>query len=164
MIIGILAIIKAGCTYLPINMYYPIDRVVYMLTDSNASMLLTSNTITDSLHIDIPVIAIDLSEESSIYSSDSTNLGTIISPEDLIYIIYTSGSTGKPKGSMICHRNVVRLFKNDTPLYDFSEMMSGLCSTLFLLTFQFGRCMVLYYLVANWLLYQKQLLEIQTYI
>lgn len=121
MIIGILAIIKAGCTYLPINMYYPIDRVVYMLTDSNASMLLTSNTITDSLPIDIPVIAIDLSEESSIYSSDSTNLGTIISPEDLIYIIYTSGSTGKPKGSMICHRNVVRLFKNDTPLYDFSE-------------------------------------------
>ena len=121
MIIGILAIIKAGCAYLPINMYYPIDRVLYMLTDSNASMLLTSNTIDDVLLLDIPIISIDLSNETGIYSSNSTNLETVISPEDLIYIIYTSGSTGKPKGAMLCHRNVVRLFKNDAPLYDFSE-------------------------------------------
>lgn len=121
MIIGILAIIKAGCAYLPINMYYPIDRVLYMLTDSNASMLLTSNTIDDDLSLNIPIISIDLSNETDIYSSDSSNLDTVISPEDLIYIIYTSGSTGKPKGAMLCHRNVVRLFKNDAPLYNFLE-------------------------------------------
>jgi non-ribosomal peptide synthetase component F len=43
------------------------------------------------------------------------------STNQLAYIIYTSGSTGKPKGVMIPHLNVTRLFKNDSPLYDFSE-------------------------------------------
>ena len=120
MIIGILAIIKAGCTYLPINMSYPQDRVEYMLTDSNAKFLLTVDSMINDIDTPIRKITIDLSN-SSIYCLDSSNLNIQISPEDLIYIIYTSGSTGKPKGAMLCHRNIVRLFKNDKPLYDFTE-------------------------------------------
>lgn len=120
MIIGILAIIKAGCTYLPINMSYPQDRVLYMLTDSNAKFLLTVDSMVNDINTSVRKITIDI-DKTYIYSSDSSNLNINISPEDLIYIIYTSGSTGKPKGAMLCHRNIVRLFKNNKPLYDFNE-------------------------------------------
>ena len=120
MTIGILAIIKAGCCYLPINMQYPEDRVNYMLTDSNAQLLLGTQDSLDDMQINLQTIDINL-ENDYIYNYDSKNLDLKISPEDLIYIIYTSGSTGKPKGAMLCHRNVVRLFKNDKFLFDFSE-------------------------------------------
>lgn len=120
MIIGILAIIKCGCCYLPINMQYPEDRVNYMLSDSSAKLLLgTQDSLTD-MNFNLQNIDIDLNN-SNIYNYDDKNLNLKISPEDLIYIIYTSGSTGKPKGAMLCHRNVVRLFKNDKFLFDFSE-------------------------------------------
>ena len=120
MIIGILAIIKSGCCYLPINMQYPEDRVNYMLSDSNAKLLLgTQDSLTD-MNFNLHNIDIDLNN-SNIYSYDNKNLNLKISPEDLIYIIYTSGSTGKPKGAMLCHRNVVRLFKNDKFLFNFDD-------------------------------------------
>ena len=120
MTIGILAIIKVGCCYLPINMQYPEDRVNYMLTDSNAQLLLGTQDSLEDMKINLQTIDINL-ENDYIYNYDSKNLGIKISPENLIYIIYTSGSTGKPKGAMLCHRNVVRLFKNDKFLFDFDE-------------------------------------------
>ena len=119
MIIGIIAIIKAGCCYLPFNMAYPEDRVNYMLEDSNCKIILTLNNSND-IKYSIENLNIDLNN-TNIYQGDFDNLNTKISPEDLIYIIYTSGSTGKPKGAMLCHTNVVRLMKNDKYLFDFSE-------------------------------------------
>jgi len=119
MIIGIIAIIKAGCCYLPFNMAYPEDRVNYMLEDSNCKILLTLNNSND-IKYSIKNLNIDLSN-NNIYQGNTNNINTKISPEDLIYIIYTSGSTGKPKGAMLCHRNVVRLMKNNKYLFDFSE-------------------------------------------
>lgn len=120
MIIGILAIIKSGCCYLPINMQYPQDRVEFMLNDSNAKILLGTSESLNDIKIDINKINIDLTAKN-IYENDKSNLKLQISPEDLIYIIYTSGSTGTPKGAMLCHRNLVRLFKNDNFLFDFGE-------------------------------------------
>ena len=119
MIIGIIAIIKAGCCYLPFNMAYPEDRVNYMLEDSSCKILLTSKK-SNNISLNINFLDIDL-DNSSIYQGNTNNVNTKISPEDLIYIIYTSGSTGKPKGAMLCHRNVVRLMKNNKYLFDFSE-------------------------------------------
>lgn len=119
MIISILAIIKAGCCYLPINMSYPEDRVNYMLEDSNCKFLLSSISCTD-MSFNVNIINVDLSNYK-IYSGNTENLNIKISPEDLIYIIYTSGSTGKPKGAMLCHKNVVRLMKNDHYLFDFTD-------------------------------------------
>lgn len=119
MIIGIIAIIKVGCCYLPFNMAYPEDRVNYMLEDSNCKILLTL-TNSNNIKYSVNNLNIDLTN-TAIYQGDITNINTSISPEDLIYIIYTSGSTGKPKGAMLCHKNVVRLMKNDKYLFDFSE-------------------------------------------
>jgi len=120
MIVGILAIMKIECTYLPINMSYPQDRVQYMLEDSKAKYLLTTNESIKEIDTEIKSIAIDLNKEK-IYSKNNKNFKRNINQESIIYIIYTSGSTGKPKGAAICHRNVVRLFINDKMLYDFNE-------------------------------------------
>lgn len=120
MIISILAIIKCGAVYLPINLSYPFERVDFMLKDSNAKYLLTSNELKNDMNISIDILLTDLSNHN-IYNGNSTNPNHILSQNDLLYIIYTSGSTGTPKGATITHRNVVRLFFNDKPLYDFNE-------------------------------------------
>lgn len=120
MIIGIIAIIKAGGCYLPIDLSYPEERVKFMLEDSKAKLLLTNSKCLDKDKMNINLETVDL-EDESIYIKDSKNIKTINKPDDLLYIIYTSGSTGTPKGTMITHRNVVRLMKNDEFLFDFSD-------------------------------------------
>ena len=88
MVIGILAIIKAGACYLPINLGYPEERVKYMVSDSGAKVLLFLN-IADDMPFDIPKIDISLSN-NDIYMCDTSNCDIDISPEDSLYIIYTS--------------------------------------------------------------------------
>lgn len=120
MIIAILAIIKCGACYLPINLSYPQDRIRYMLTDSDCRLLLT-NHLSRNPDITIETCEIDLNNSAIYQDSHTANLNTSIQPDDLLYVIYTSGSTGNPKGVMITHRNVVRLLKNDAFDFDFSE-------------------------------------------
>lgn len=121
MVIGILGILKAGGCYLPIDLSYPQERVSFMLKDSNAKLFLTNEAHKHDLDINIPCYLLDISSNNKIYSNSDNNLKCINSPEDLIYIIYTSGSTGTPKGVMLCHRNVVRLIKNEDFQFDFNE-------------------------------------------
>ncbi len=121
MIIAILGIIKAGGCYLPIDLSYPQERVSFMLEDSSAKMFLTNEQHKDDLSISIETFLLDINESNEIYKNDTNNLLCVNTPEDLIYIIYTSGSTGTPKGVMLCHRNVVRLIKNDNFQFDFNS-------------------------------------------
>ncbi|MGD2085220.1 MAG: amino acid adenylation domain-containing protein [Candidatus Aminicenantes bacterium] len=96
MIISILGILKVGGTYLPIDPGYPEERKKYMLTDSNAKILLTSREITNLF---TPEALLNLSE------------GHNFTNDHLAYIIYTSGTTGKPRGVMVEHSAVMnRLF------------------------------------------------------
>ncbi len=120
MIISILAIIKCGATYVPINLSYPESRVQFMLNDSNSKLLLfiEEDDMFSSLEID--KLNVSLSN-TDIYNVPCCNLNYKINPEDDLYIIYTSGSTGTPKGALISHKNVVRLLKNDKILFDFNE-------------------------------------------
>jgi tyrocidine synthetase-3 len=101
MIIGILGISKAGGAYLPIDPYYPGERIYYMLKDSSSKILLTSREIANlSL----------LQAFNNSPKCTSSNLHLSPAPvTSLAYIIYTSGSTGKPKGVMIGNRSVVNL-------------------------------------------------------
>ena len=97
-IIAMLAVLKAGGSYLPIDPQYPTERIQYILNDANVGILLTDKSYNTELNYQGVVIHID---NASIYDGDRSNLESINTPDDLAYIIYTSGSTGKPKGVMV---------------------------------------------------------------
>lgn len=116
-VISILAVMKAGAAYVPIDPAYPSTRMRYILDDSAAAIVITE---TPCLLKDFPsdIAVIDLDFVTWERSVDRKLPDP--APTDLAYIIYTSGSTGQPKGVMIEHRNVLRLFFNDAPIFDFS--------------------------------------------
>lgn len=104
MIISILAVLKAGGAYIPIDPSYPKDRIYYMLNSSNAKMLLTQKELEEKIEYENKIL-IDVS--LGIDSLPKDNLKIISTPEDLAYVIYTSGSTGVPKGVALKQRNIV---------------------------------------------------------
>lgn len=123
MIIGIVGILKAGAAYVPIDPDYPADRIAYMLTDTAATVVVTDSASLDRLpDPDNPMQRVCLDRDWEAIGQESTGpVQAGIGPENLAYVIYTSGSTGRPKGVLIEHRNVVRLFMTDAPLFDFND-------------------------------------------
>jgi amino acid adenylation domain-containing protein/thioester reductase-like protein len=119
MIVGLMAVLKAGGGYLPILHEYPRERILYMLENSGAPVLLTAPKFMEIVD-DYKGEKIDLTR-ADLFAGDDKNLEHVSGPDNLIYVIYTSGSTGKPKGVMLEHHNAVRLFINDDFQYDISE-------------------------------------------
>lgn len=107
MLISILAVLKAGGAYIPIDPDYPQDRIEYMLTDSKATLLLTQKTLESKVNCQNTIL-VDL--DNQLYSTNKTNLKNISKPDDLSYLIYTSGSTGKPKGVMLTQKNLSNFY------------------------------------------------------
>ena len=118
MFVGILAILKAGACYVPIDPEYPQDRIQYMLQNSNSKILLTFNSLKNKVLFK-DIIYIELSNE--LYESNKTNLDCINKPCDLAYIIYTSGSTGNPKGVMITHQNINNFIQGMCSIVNFEK-------------------------------------------
>jgi amino acid adenylation domain-containing protein len=105
LVIALLAVLKSGGAYVPIDPTYPTERLQFMLEDSAAPVLLTQSYLKAKLTgFKGAIVAVDSSEELA--ASPIRNPQPINSPDDLIYCIYTSGSTGKPKGAMNTHRGV----------------------------------------------------------
>lgn len=108
MIVGLLAIWKAGGIYVPIEPDSPVRRVKHVLTDTNSKIILSDSLNQNKvLHLlpGIDVISID-GDRAIISQFPSDNLDSHPSPKHPAYIIYTSGSTGKPKGVMVEHSSI----------------------------------------------------------
>jgi amino acid adenylation domain-containing protein len=104
MIVGLLAILKAGACYLPLIPSDPQARVARQIADTKPAILLTAQTLAHSLpDYDGEVVLIDQSYEQEA----AHNLELRTTPDDLVYILFTSGSTGVPKGVATRHRNLV---------------------------------------------------------
>ncbi|MEG4010797.1 MULTISPECIES: amino acid adenylation domain-containing protein [unclassified Microcoleus] len=111
-IVSLLAVLKAGSAYLPLDPAYPQDRLEFMLSDAALSVLLTQQHLTEKLpDTEAKIVCLEqVREEINAQSED--NLAHLAQAENLAYVMYTSGSTGKPKGVCVVHRGVVRLVKN----------------------------------------------------
>lgn len=106
MLISLLAILKAGAVYLPLDPEYPLDRIEFMLDDSSAKILLTSDMNKGSYKTNAREFVIDeIWPKLENYTHE--NIKIDIKDDDLAYVIYTSGSTGKPKGVKLTHRNLL---------------------------------------------------------
>ncbi|WP_269433949.1 non-ribosomal peptide synthetase [Paenibacillus sp. JCM 10914] len=103
MLIGIMAVLKSGGAYLPLDPDYPEERTRYILKDSKTNLLLTFSEDTPD-YFDGHILYLD---DESIYQNDGSDLGIAISSTDLAYVIYTSGSTGQPKGVMVEHGSLM---------------------------------------------------------
>ncbi|RIK32674.1 MAG: non-ribosomal peptide synthetase [Anaerolineae bacterium] len=106
MVVGLLAILKAGGTYIPLDPHFPQERIEYMLDTSETHILLTQKGVYTAKDDTQQVICLD-SDWGAISRNSSDNLSVKIQFENLAYILFTSGSTGKPKGVQIPHRAVV---------------------------------------------------------
>ena len=104
MIIGILGILKAGGTYLPMDPEYPKERLAFLLSDSEPCILLTQSWLRRNVDFIGEVLELD---NTAVFVGDDTNLEPLCNAHDLAYIIYTSGSTGSPKGVMIEHKSLI---------------------------------------------------------
>ncbi len=113
-LVAILAVLKAGAAYLPLDRANPAERTAGILRDAQARAILTQRHLSNQLP-SIAAAVIDLEDIWDSLSSESTEALPILSgPENLAYIMFTSGSKGRPKGVCVTHRNVVRLVKNTT--------------------------------------------------
>jgi len=131
-IIAMLAILKAGSAYLPIDPDYPLERIEYMLKDSEAKLVLTSaNKIKYLNQIDLTAVNVVDIIDPGIYSGPSSSFSS--SKQDakaLAYLIYTSGTTGQPKGVMLTHRGAVRFAKNNNCMNINAHHVVAQCASL----------------------------------
>ncbi len=108
MVVGLLGILKAGGTYLPIDPTFPSERLAFMVEDAQVDIILTQSTLVNDEPAAEAAHPICLDTDwAEIAQQPITPLPAIAKPENCAYIIYTSGSTGKPKGVQIEHRNAV---------------------------------------------------------
>ena len=109
-VIAILAALKTGAAYLPLDPNLPPSRVDFILRDSTAKVLVTNSPTADRQSGSALVCSLDL-EEEQINARPADNLPSCPRPSDRAYVIYTSGSTGQPKGAAVYHRGFANLLQ-----------------------------------------------------
>ncbi|SRR5579883_3433341 len=110
MIVGLLAIFKAGGAYLPLDPTYPQERLNFMLEDAKVSILLTHSCLVSFFGEDRKDLIVCIDKNwATITQYSQENPTSLVKFDNLAYIIYTSGSTGKPKGVLVEHRGLSNL-------------------------------------------------------
>nr|QEO74169.1 condensation domain-containing protein [uncultured bacterium] len=102
-VVSLLATLKAGGVYVPLDPDYPAERLAFMVRDSGAGLVVTDSRSVGRLpRSDAQIVVLD-EADGAIAARPDTKPGTVVSPDDVAYVIYTSGSTGTPKGVMVSH-------------------------------------------------------------
>jgi amino acid adenylation domain-containing protein len=108
MVVALLAVLKTGSAYLPLDPSFPASRLEFMAADAGLAVLVTSGTLAVNIATSVPAVLMDR-EREAIHSMPEEALGRYVEGDAVAYVLFTSGSTGKPKGVQIQHRSVVNL-------------------------------------------------------
>ncbi len=114
MVYAVLAVLKAGGAYVPIDPDYPLERIKYMLEDSQPQVLVTRSDLSATLPQGLKMIELDVAPLPMQVANPNVSLAA----DNLAYVIYTSGSSGQPKGVMVPHRGVVNVLCSITQHID----------------------------------------------
>ena len=138
MAVALLAVLKSGGAYLPLDPNYPPERIAFMLGDSKASVLLTREKFLGAEESSVvssqfsnrrgAIVCLD-AERKRIAKESSNNLSNKARSGDLAYVIYTSGSTGEPKGVAIEHRNAAAFLHWTKSVFSPAELAGVAAST-----------------------------------
>jgi amino acid adenylation domain-containing protein len=120
MLITLLAIMKTGAAYIPLDPDYPEDRISFILKDATAKLLITSKKYDGKFSNPRGYILVE-NALAECRKLAATTPKVKVLPHDLVYVLYTSGSTGKPKGVLIEHHNLVNLLYSMFDFPGFSE-------------------------------------------
>ncbi|WP_460625023.1 AMP-binding protein, partial [Kitasatospora kifunensis] len=116
MVVALLAVLKSGAAYLPVDPEYPVDRIAYMLEDAAPALVVTVSAVAGRLPsgertvlaLDRADVRADLAAQADTDVTDADRVRPLL-PDHPAYLIYTSGSTGRPKGVVIAHRGIPSL-------------------------------------------------------
>ncbi|MBL8499078.1 MAG: amino acid adenylation domain-containing protein [Nitrosomonas sp.] len=115
--VGLLAILKAGGCYVPLDPEYPQERLDYMIKDSGIRLLLTQSQFLGKLPAGDGLTVVEL-DHAITAAGDTNNPLVALHPDNLAYVIYTSGSTGRPKGVSVAHGALAMHLAAIEPVYD----------------------------------------------
>jgi amino acid adenylation domain-containing protein len=129
MVVALLAVVKAGAGYVPLDPTYPAERLSLMLEDSGVKLVLSKGRLAEAVRearagraaeAGVEVIGLEAVAEE-LEGQSSANVGAVTAEENVAYVIYTSGSTGRPKGVVVTHGNVGRLLGATEQWYGFGS-------------------------------------------
>ncbi|MGK4584710.1 Pls/PosA family non-ribosomal peptide synthetase [Kitasatospora sp. HPMI-4] len=119
--VALLAVMKSGAAYVPLDPSFPADRVEFIARDAEMCGLLTTSAARERTQgLGCQVIELDLLEGELAEQSD-TRPGVEVDPSSVCYVIYTSGTTGRPKGVAVSHANIVNFLWAVAPIYRVDE-------------------------------------------
>ncbi|WP_405165020.1 amino acid adenylation domain-containing protein [Nocardia sp. NBC_01499] len=123
LVVAILAVLKAGGGYLPVDPNSPADRIKYLLTDARPVCIVTAAHHSVELPAGLPAVEVGSAGLSRLDAGAITDADrrAPLAPRNVAYVIYTSGSTGRPKGVQVPHCNVAQLFTRTEEFFGFDE-------------------------------------------
>jgi amino acid adenylation domain-containing protein len=129
LIVALLAVLKTGAAYVPLDPTYPVDRIGFMLQDARAKVHVTRAEL-DRLLAGADVARVVLDHDGqTIAREDDSRLDIDVRADDLAYVLYTSGSTGKPKGVAVEHRNAAAFITWAQSVFDQLQIAGVLAAT-----------------------------------
>jgi len=129
MIASLLAILKAGCVYVPMDPVYPKERLQFIIEDASIALILTQKHLQDIFPLHHPPLVYSDAHLAKTEAENSADLKYDFPAECLAYLIYTSGSTGTPKGVSISHKNAAALVQWGRQTFTQEQLKFTLFST-----------------------------------
>ncbi|PWW60409.1 non-ribosomal peptide synthetase [Actinokineospora spheciospongiae] len=120
LVVAMLAVLKAGAAYLPVDPDYPAERIALILTDARPALVVARSATAPVDPGPVAVLRLDDPDTvAALAARPDTDPGAVVLPDSPAYVIHTSGSTGRPKGVVVAHREAAALFAETAELFGF---------------------------------------------